>query len=304
MPAQHGRINDSISFVDNGLLGIAGVGSTYVVRGDEVAIVETGTSLCAPTILRELTAIGVRPEEVRHILLTHVHLDHAGGAGVLADAMPDARVYLHSLTAPHLIDPARLLPSAERALGDLFARHGTIVPLPAEKLVPAEALDLDLGRGVSIQAIPTPGHSSDHLAYYESSTGALFSGDSVGISLPAFGYLGPVTPPPTLDVEAQHVTFGKLLDLPIRHLLFSHWGPSLDTPHDVIRRLRDSFDRLDYLVQDAMTHEQIDEAAIIRAMLPEHPLPPDGEWVVVGWLKMNIKGMVRYYTKRRQQERA
>jgi len=298
MPAPNGRVNEAISFVDNELLGIPGVGTTYVVRGDEVAIVETGTSLCAPAILRGLAELGVRPEEVRHILLTHVHLDHAGGAGVLVDAMPDAGVYIHSMTAPYLVDPSRLLSSAERALGDLFARHGTIVPLPPEKLVPAEALDLDLGRGVSLRAIPTPGHSSDHLAYYESSTGALFTGDSVGISLPAFGYLGPVTPPPTLDVEAQHATFQELLDLPVEHLLFSHWGPGLDASHDTIRRLRDSFDRFDHLVRDAIARDHVDEPAIIRAMLPDHPLPSDGEWVITGWLRMNIKGMVRYWTKR------
>src|SRR5215210_3171631 len=113
-----GHVDDTIAYVDNGLLDTAGVGTTYVVQGDEVALVETGTSLCAPAILEGLRALGVRPQAVRHILLTHVHLDHAGGAGVLVDSMPDAMVYIHSLTGPHLVDPSRLLPSAERALGE------------------------------------------------------------------------------------------------------------------------------------------------------------------------------------------
>ena len=297
MALQLGRVTDSIAYVDNGLLGTAGVGSTYVVQGDEIAIVETGTSLCAATIVAGLAALGVPARDVRHILLTHIHLDHAGGAGALAGAMPDARVYIHSLTQQHLVDPSRLLPSAERALGDLFPLHGTIVPLPPEKLVPAEALELDLGRGIALRAIPTPGHSPDHLAYYEGSSGALFTGDSIGISLPAYHFLGPVTPPPAFDVAAQQDTFRKLLDLPIEHLLFSHWGPGRQHAHEVIRRLQQSFDRFDRLIRQSMQQGAIDEAAIFREMLPDTPLPPAGQCGLAGWAGMSIKGLERYYTK-------
>ena len=298
MALPFGRVSDAIAYVDNGLLDTPGVGATYVVQGDEIAIVETGTSLCAGTILDGLAALGLRPREVRHILLTHVHMDHAGGAGVLVDAMPEATVYLHSLSSPHLVDPSRLLPSAERALGDLFPKHGTIVPLAPEKLLPAESLALDLGRGVRLEAAPTPGHSPDHLAYYERSSGALFTGDAMGIVLPAFHHLGPVTPPPAFDVDAQRATFEKLLDLPIEHLLFSHWGPAQEPAQAIIRRLRARFERFDVLMRRSIERGAIDEAAIIREMLPDAPLPPAGEWVIAGWVRMNIKGLQRYYAKR------
>jgi glyoxylase-like metal-dependent hydrolase (beta-lactamase superfamily II) len=299
MHLQTGQLGNTIAYLDNGLLDTPGVGTTYLVRGDDIAIVETGTSLCAPTIVEGLQVLGVRAEAVRHIVLTHVHMDHAGGAGVLAQAMPEARVYIHSLTAQHLVDPSRLLPSAERALGDLFARHGTIVPLPAERLGPAETLDLDLGAGVRLQAVATPGHSPDHLSYYEPSSGALFAGDSIGISLPAFGYHGPVTPPPAYDVGAQLATFDKLLEMPLDRLLFSHWGPSHEPPQAMIRRLKADFEHFDELVRSSLEQEHIDEAAIIRAMLPRHPLPPAGEWVIAGWVAMSIKGLQRYYTRRK-----
>ncbi len=297
MRLQTGTVNDVITYIDNGLLDTPGIGTTYVVRGDEIAIVETGTSLCAGAILDGLAAIGVRPRDVRHILLTHVHLDHAGGAGVLVSSMPDARVYLHSLTIPHLVDPSRLLPSAERALGDLFAGHGTIVPLSPDLLFPAEALRLELGRGVCIEAVPTPGHSPDHLAYYERSTGALFTGDSIGIVLPAFGFLGPVTPLPAVDLVAQRDTFHRLLQIEIEHLLFSHWGPASEPAHELIRRLQTSFERFDELMRSSLEHGEVDEDAIVQAMLPATPLPPAGARVIVGWIKMNIKGMQRYYLK-------
>ncbi|HZB95621.1 MAG TPA: MBL fold metallo-hydrolase, partial [Herpetosiphonaceae bacterium] len=215
MTFQHGQITDAISFVDNGLLGSSGVGTTYVVRGDEIVIVETGTSFCAPTIIEGLTALGVQPSDIRHILLTHIHMDHAGGAGLLVDAMPEAQIYIHSLTQQHLVDPERLISSAQRALGELFPAHGTIKPLVPEKLTSAEELDLDLGRGIRLHAISTPGHSPDHLSFYEAASGALFAGDAVGVVLPGFHYLGPVTPPPAVDVEAQHATFRRLLDLQI-----------------------------------------------------------------------------------------
>jgi glyoxylase-like metal-dependent hydrolase (beta-lactamase superfamily II) len=300
MTFQHGQITNAISFVDNGLLGSSGVGTTYVVRGDEIAIVETGTSFCAPTIIEGLTTLGVQPSDVRHILLTHIHMDHAGGAGLLVDAMPEAHIYIHSLTQQHLVEPERLISSAQRALGELFPAHGTIKPLAPEKLTPAEDLDLDLGRGIHLRAIATPGHSPDHLSYYETSSGALFSGDAVGVVLPAFHYLGPVTPPPTVDVGAQHATFRRLLDLPIEHLLFSHWGPSLQPAHAVIRRLQDRYDDFDRLVQTAMEQGEVDETAIIRAMLPDEPLPDQGIWLLGGWVRMSVKGMVRYHTKRRE----
>ena len=174
---------------------------------------------------------------------------------------------------------------------------GTIVPLAPEKLAPAEELDLQLGRGVNVRAIPTPGHSPDHLSYYESSGAALFTGDAVGIVLPAYDFLGPVTPPPGFDVVAQHATFQRLLDLPIAHLLFSHWGPSLLPAHELIRRLRERFDAFDQLIRSSMQQVAIDETAIIRATLPDEPLPTAGEWVIAGWIRMNIKGLVRYYTK-------
>ena len=294
---QTGRLTGAIAYLDNGLLNTPGVGTTYLVQGDDIAIVETGTSLCAPTILEGLHALGVQPGVVRHIVLTHVHMDHAGGAGVLAQAMPEARVYIHSETAPYLVDPTRLLRSAERALGDLFARHGTIVPLPEERLAPAETLDLDLGRGVRLQAVPTPGHSPDHLSYFEPSSAALFAGDAIGISLLAYGYHGPVTPPPTYDVVAQHATFDTLLAMPAAHLLFSHWGPSPEPPRSTIERLRDDFEHFDRLVRQGFEQGQIDEAAIIEAMLAGRSVPPVGEWVIAGWIVMSIKGLQRYYTK-------
>ena len=292
-----GLINDHISYFDNNLLDTPGVGTTYVVRGDEIAIVETGTSLCAPTVIAGLAHLGIQPAEVRHILLTHVHMDHAGGAGTLAKLMPEARVYLHSLTIPHLVDPTKLLQSAARALGSLFARHGPVEPLDPARLQPAENLRLDLGRDVVIQAIPTPGHSPDHVSYIDEASGALWTGDAVGIVLPDYSYSGPVTPPPAVDVVAQHATFALLRELPIQQLLFSHFGPSSAPPHTVIAHLQERYLQFDGLMREHLARGSVDEAAIVRAMLGDAPRPTAATDVVAGWITMSILGMTRWYSK-------
>jgi glyoxylase-like metal-dependent hydrolase (beta-lactamase superfamily II) len=297
MRLEFGQITDHIAFLDNGLLDLPRCGATYIVRGDEYALVETGTTLCVPSILQGLAALDVNPCDIRHIVLTHVHMDHAGGAGLLVDSMPDARVYLHSMTHEHLVEPSRLIRSAERALGDLFPKHGTIVPLSSERLYPAENLVLDLGQGITLRAIATPGHSSDHLAYYETSSAALFSGDSAGIVLPSYAHLGPVTPPPALDIEAQRRTFQTLLDLPVEHLLFSHYGPSPLPAREVLERLQESFERFAALIRVGLEAGTLDDAAIVQAMLPAKPLDAAANWVIVEWIRMSVRGMVRYFTQ-------
>ncbi|MFQ3663248.1 MAG: MBL fold metallo-hydrolase, partial [Chloroflexaceae bacterium] len=142
-------VDAHITAIDHNLLGIPGIGVTYVVRGETVALVETGTSLTVPHTLAGLEQLGIRPEEVEHILCTHIHMDHAGGAGYLAAALPRAHVYINSSVSKHLVDPGKLLPSVRRAVGEeAWPLHGDIKPIPAERLLPAENLRLDLGRDV------------------------------------------------------------------------------------------------------------------------------------------------------------
>lgn len=286
------QLNEHIQYLDNGLLDAAGVGSTYVVRGDEIAIVETGTSRCAPHVLAGLQRLGIRPDAVRHIVLTHIHMDHAGGTGSLLAAMPEAQVYIHSRTAKYLIEPADLVASAERALGPIFALHGTVEPVPAERIVYADELQLDLGRGVILRAIATPGHSPDHLAYYEVNSRCLFTGDGLGISMPVIGYAGPVTPPPALNVSAQRETFAKLLALDVQTLLFSHYGPAAQPPRAHIALLQERFEQLVALVEGQWQAGQIDHAAIVKAMLGPHDLSPEYVSIMVGWINMSINGLV------------
>jgi glyoxylase-like metal-dependent hydrolase (beta-lactamase superfamily II) len=268
------------------------MGSTYVVRGDEIAIVETGTSVCVPHVLDGLHRLGVNPSDVRHILLTHVHMDHAGGTGTLLPSMPEATVYIHSRTAKYLVDPAELLVSAERALGPLFPLHGTVDPVPAERIVYADELELELGRGVMLRALQTPGHSPDHLAYYETNSRCLWSGDALGVSMAAARFEGPMTPPPAVNIAAQHETFAKLSALDIETLLFSHYGPGKLAPRDHIELQRERYEYFYNLVHEQWQAGSVDAELIVQQMTDFQNVEVQHAQLTEGWVRMSINGLL------------
>ncbi len=297
------QFNDHLWYIDNGLLGAPGTGATYVLRGDEIAILETGTSHCAPYVLNGLRSLGIKPSDVRHIVLTHIHMDHAGGTGTLLPHMPDATVHIHSRTAQYLTDPTKLIQSAERALGDLFPLHLPVEAVPAERVEPAAELRLDLGRGVVLEAVYTPGHSADHLAYYEQGSRALFSGDSLGVQMLHLNFVGPVTPPPGTNLAAQRETFDNIHSMPIDTIMFSHWGPSREAPRTMIERERQYFEEFVQLVRSQWEVGYVDHAAIIQASMREQPPTPQAELIVAGWIEMSIKGLVHAFDRQAKKER-
>jgi glyoxylase-like metal-dependent hydrolase (beta-lactamase superfamily II) len=302
MELQVAQFYDHISYLDNGLLDTPGLGTTYVLRGDDLAIVETGTSLCAPHVLDGLRRLGIEPSAVRHVLLTHIHMDHAGGAGTLLPYMPEATLYIHSRTAKYLVDPSDLLSSAERALGSLYPLHGTVEPAPPERIAAAEQLQLDLGRGVVVRAIETPGHSPDHIAYFDESSRSLFTGDAVGILIPSARYLGPVMPPPAISLDRQRETFDRLLDLPIETLLFTHFGPGSESPRALIERLSEQYERLVSLVQQGREAGNVDHDAITRAMMIADPPDERAALMVAGWVEMSIKGLMHFFDRQARKQ--
>jgi glyoxylase-like metal-dependent hydrolase (beta-lactamase superfamily II) len=290
-------IDDAIIAIDHELFGMPGIGVTYVVHGDpdQVALIETGTSLTAPLTLAGLEQLGIAREVVRSIICTHIHMDHSGGAAPLAEALPGADVYINSSTAGFLVEPGKLIPSTRRAVGEaLWPLQGTIEPLPAERLRPAEALKLDLGRGVTLRAIASPGHSADHIAFFAEHNGALFAGDSCGISMPRWGLdPRPVTPPPGFDLDAQVATYERLSGLPIAYLLVTHCGPvagglaALRAQHTHLLEAAE-------LVSIAVARGEIDIPALAARLFPtdDHP-------VLTVWSEMTIVGIARYFQKRK-----
>ena len=175
----------------------------WLVEGPAPVLVETGSQSSVPVVLDALAGFGIGAHDLAGIVVTHIHLDHAGGVGDLARAFPGATVYVHPEGARHLADPSRLVASAARVYGDLLdGLYGRLDATPAERIHALEDGDtVDVGGGRTLTAVHSPGHARHHLALHDSGTGLLFAGDAVGVRLPDVGVLRPATPPPDFDLD-------------------------------------------------------------------------------------------------------
>ena len=204
-------------------LGSPGVMCTYVVVGDEVAIVDPGPSTTLPTLERALGGHGISLTDVRHILLTHVHLDHAGATGHLASRLPGVLVHLHRDGAPHIVDPVRLVASTRRTFGDAHDRlWGEVLPVTAGQIRAWEPGER--GPMPGLRAFHSPGHIAHHLAYLDERTGTLLAGDALGIVLAPGAATHAPTPAPSLDIEAWLRTLVDLAWLEPERMGVTHFG--------------------------------------------------------------------------------
>ncbi len=291
-------VDDHITAIDHNLLGMPGIGVSYLVRGETCALVETGTALTVPHTLAGLEQLGVRPEEVEHILCTHIHMDHAGGAGYLAAALPRATVYIHGTMVEHLAEPSRLMGSVRRAVGEeAWVLHGDMLPIPVERLRPAENLHLDLGRDVVLEAIATPGHSPDHLSYREQKSGGLFIGDAAGLVMDRWGMAFPVTPVPSYDLKAHRATIAMLQTYDFPRLYVTHHGPHDDVAFQ-LARAHDRLEELVALVDAALADGDPDVEALAARYVPYEGDGPVGP-MARSWSRMSVAGMIRYLLKQR-----
>jgi glyoxylase-like metal-dependent hydrolase (beta-lactamase superfamily II) len=203
----HTEIGPGVLQVDTLLGGWAQVTAGYVVTGTAPVLVETGSQSSVPALLAALDELGIAPDDLAGVAVTHIHLDHAGGVGDVAAAFPRATVYVHERGARHLVDPTKLIDSAAMVYGDLLdTLYGRLTPTDAARihvLEDGEAIEVSPGRHLT--TVDSPGHAKHHLALHDSDSGLLFAGDAVGVRLPAAGILRPSTPPPDFDL-AQAVT--------------------------------------------------------------------------------------------------
>ena len=208
----------------------------YLIEGPAPVLIETGSQSSVPAVLAALEELGVGPDELAAVAVTHIHLDHAGGVGDVAAAFPRAAVYVHGLGARHLADPARLIDSAGRVYGDLLdSLYGRLTPTPAERV---RALDdgeqIDVGGGRTLTAVHSPGHAKHHLALHDSETGLLFVGDAVGVRLPDVGVLRPATPPPDFDLDLALASLGRFAQRRPSSLALAHFGVVPGEPDEIL----------------------------------------------------------------------
>ncbi len=232
--------------------------SYLLTEGDEAAFVEVNTALALPKLLAALAAAGLGPEQVRHVFVTHVHLDHAGGASAIMDACPQATLWCHPRAARHLVDPARLVASATAVYGDERFRqlYGRIAPIDE-----ARVRTLDDGETVvwgrrTLTALHTRGHANHHLVLHDSASNGVFTGDSFGIRYPALQDAGrlvfPSTSPTDFDAAAALYSVDRVVDTGCSEVYPTHFGAWSDIP-EMAAALRSELVGYGQLVLEALS---------------------------------------------------
>jgi len=259
---------DGITAIDTLYLRPRLAASHLLVHNGRGAFVDTGANSAVPNLLAAINARGLTPEAIDYVLLTHVHLDHAGGAGLLMRSLPNARAVVHPRGARHLSDPAKLIAGSIQVYGEKMFRelYGTLVALPAERMLVAEdGLRLSLG-GRHLELIHTPGHALHHYAIVDLDARVIFSGDNFGISYRDFDtshgeFIFPTTTPVQFDPEAMHATIDRLMGYQPKAIYLTHYS----RVNELARLARDLHAAVDAFVEMARRHHgKPDRGALIR----------------------------------------
>jgi glyoxylase-like metal-dependent hydrolase (beta-lactamase superfamily II) len=230
------------------------IGVYVLETADGPALFDCGPTSCVPALKERLAEQGLALTDLRHLLLSHIHLDHAGAAGVLVREHPDLQVHVSEIGAPHLIDPARLERSARRLYGDTFdALWGELAPVPERNL------NVVRQRVLGLDCFPTPGHASHHVSYVDGA-GTLYAGDAAGVRIVPGRYVFPPTPPPDIDLEAWERTIDEIERHAAERLALIHFGV-VESPRDHLRRLRRELRIWAQRVRQGMSEEEFTEAA-------------------------------------------
>ncbi|MGD0146024.1 MAG: MBL fold metallo-hydrolase [Nitrososphaerales archaeon] len=242
------KVFERVHVLDTYALGHPNTVGAYVITGPKVTLVDCGYASSYQNVLAGLAELGVMPSDVRYIVPTHVHLDHAGAAGHLVREMPNAKVVAHERSVPHLADPTKLIESATRVFGEvIMGLYGLPEPVPLDRMMPVgKELHMDLGEGLTATLIHSPGHAPHQVSMMLDDTKNLFTADAVGIVYPGMKTLIPTTPPPSFDPNQLVSTVRSLRQLGATRLFTPHFGARTDvdyvfdsTEEKVIRWVKD-----------------------------------------------------------------
>ncbi len=254
------RLDDRTAFVDLMHLGNpSAIGTGVLESGGGLGLVDPGPTACLERLRDRLREMGYAVGDVRAVILTHIHLDHATASGAIVREVPEARVFVHPKGAVHMIDPSRLLASAHRIYGDELERlWGEFVPVPAESVMEVdEGAVVELGER-RLDVAYVPGHAKHHVAYFEEASATAWIGDVGGICIPP-GAPIPVTPPPDIDIRTWNDSIDRVLAWGPRRIVPTHFGPS-DDPGAHFNELRRALDAWAEWVRNSLEGE--DPAAV------------------------------------------
>jgi glyoxylase-like metal-dependent hydrolase (beta-lactamase superfamily II) len=286
---------EGVDVLDVHLFGTPRLSCSYLINATEPALIETGPATVFERVHRELERVGVEP---RHVVLSHIHLDHGGGVGHVADLFPGATIWVHDVGAPHVVDPTRLVASARRLFGDaLDALYGEPLPV-AEPRIRAmeEGTVIHLGDR-SLRVLYTPGHARHEVTLYEQESGTAFVGDTAGVCY-GEGWQKPATPPPEFDLDAALDSIARVQNLRPRTICFTHFGPAREAVLDQAASDLRSWDKL----LRPLAERGADEDELIAALEPAVGQPPgDAAFresaTELSSTRNSMLGYLRYYRK-------
>lgn len=238
-------LGNRIHLIDGYDLGLPDRTGTYVIQDEELTLLETGPSMSVPFILEGLKELNLKPEDVKHIIVTHIHLDHSGGLGLLLKDCPNASVYVHPKGARHLIDPSRLIQGAKAVYGEQFDKlFEPILPVPEEKvIIKGDNETLRIGTNCELQFLHTQGHCDHHFSIYDPVSNGIFTGDTLGVNYDALLeefniqlYL-PSTSPNQFKPDATLESLERIKALNVNTIFFGHFS-STDKVEEVYKQIK------------------------------------------------------------------
>jgi glyoxylase-like metal-dependent hydrolase (beta-lactamase superfamily II) len=260
------------------------IGAYLFETGDGPTLFDCGPAATLDNLRAGLRDYGLEVGDLRHLLLSHIHLDHAGAAGALVRENAELTVWVSPIGAPHLVDPTRLEVSARRLFGAAFDQlWGALTPVPESNIRIAE------GDVLGWEAFPTPGHASHHVSYFRD--GTILAGDACGVRIPPSRYVQPVSPPPDIDLEAWHRSIDEIERRRPERLALIHFDVATDVSEH-LARMRTELDLWAGRVRDGMSEDEFVAAAAADA-------GDDAErYSAVFSFAMSYAGLRRYWDKR------
>jgi len=296
-----------LDYVDLEFLGTPEIIATAVIHGPSgVSLIDPGPSTTLTNLQAGLKKKGIGIRDVRQLLLTHIHLDHAGGAGSLVKQNPRIEVWVHERGAPHLIDPTKLLASATRLYQqDMDRLWGEFLPVPADRIRAVQGGERIAAPGRELDVAYTPGHASHHVSYFDASSRVAFVGDTAGIRRGAGSYILPPTPPPDIDLEAWRESEQRILRWDPETLFLTHFGPY----HGARVHFQQLFSRLhdwNRIVRRLLSDSALDDGEREKRFVEEVLLDlrrtvgetEAARYSRAGRLDYSWQGLARYWRKR------
>jgi glyoxylase-like metal-dependent hydrolase (beta-lactamase superfamily II) len=286
-------------YVDTGMYDTDEYGAVYIYDAARPAIVDTGIGTHHEVLLDALDELNIAPEEVAVIAPTHVHLDHAGGAGYLAEACPNAEVMVHEIGAPHLVDPSRLVEGTKAAVGDQWEFYVEPKPVPEERVVELNGGDtIELGDH-RLDVYHAPGHAPHQVLFHDRDDDAVFTADAAGIWVPTVEEIRQTSPPPNFDLEQCLADLDTIRDLHPQTLLYPHFGPreydeeTMDEYADVLR---------EWVAEVEEKYDELGDADAVEDYFAEHADLVDvwGERKASEEARLNVRGVVTYLDRQEE----